>query len=212
MNGPTLQGLLGKGYARAAAHIGSPCNWYRGTLLNPIAVGNLLGNLPATFSLDTAFTSIPKFSSILFRAYVDTTQVQVGDFLVGASTYALIVSGMIPPTALICPQVVSVQRVTQTFTPSGGATQTTITIASGYPANVQLKRDKGFSMPAGFPAQTNTSAPMPEWDIALPIFTDGAIKEGDLITDENGYTYKADAVEFTPYGHMIAGSPYQPDA
>ena len=212
MIGTKLQSLVGKGYARSAAKIGTAHSWYRGGLVSPIAPANLLGSLPATFAPDKAFQTIPKYNSLLFYAFVDTTQVQPGDILVGVSTWVLVASGLIPPAALLCPQTVTIQRAAQAFSPSTGATQGVTTIAQDFPCNIQLKRDKGFSMPVGFPAQTNTSAPMPEWQIYVPRLTDGEINGGDILTDQLGNTYKTDAVQFTPYGYMLAATPYVPEA
>ena len=212
MDGPKLVGLVGKGYARASSKIGTSHSWYRGGLIAPIQAPNLRGTLHATFAPDRAFKQAPKFNTVLMYGFVDTTQVVAGDILVGTHTYVMLQEGLIPPTALLCPQTVGVQRVSQTSSPTEGSYQTTTQIAQGFPANIQIKRDKGFSEPVGFPAASNTSASMPDWTIYIPWLTDGAILNGDLITDENSNTYKADAVQFTPWGYVIAATPYQPDA
>ena len=212
MDGPTLEGLIAKGYQRGAAKIGTTHNWYRGGNITPIAPGNLLGTLPAAFSPDAQFKGIAKQATILWRAFVDTTQVQVGDILVGSSTWVIVDGGLRPPMALACPQTISAARAVQQFSQSAGATQTTTPILATWPCNMQLKRDKGFSEPVGFPAPSNTSAPMPEWTLYLPILADGVIESGDMLTDNNGATYKADAVNFGLYGYVIACTPFEPPA
>lgn len=212
MDGPTLQGLIAKGYQRGAAHIGSPHNWYRGGYISPMSPGNMLGSLTAAFAVDTQFTALAKQQTLLWRAFVDTTQVELGDILAGPQTWAIVDGGMRPPMALLCPQTVSISRAVQQFSVSGGASQTMTPIATSYPCNVQLKRDKGFSEPLGFAAPSNTSAPMPMWMIYLPILTDGVVLPADALTDNDGNVYKVDAVNFGIYGYVLAASPYEPPA
>ena len=107
--------------------------------------------------------------------------------------------------------------VTQT---ADGAVQGITTVINNAPASVQLKRDKGFGAPVGFPAgATNTSAPMPEWMIYLPSNTaiaelgiDG-IRDGDTVSDTTSTrTWRVDAAEYTPIGWSLACTPYIPDA
>ncbi len=212
MDGPKLVGVVGKGYARAGNKIGTAHQWYRGGLITPIQAPNLQGTLQATFAPDRAFKTIPKFNTMLFFGFVNTAQAQPGDILVGSRTYVLLQTGLIPPTALVCPNTLSVQRVAQASSPTEGSYQTVTQIAQSFPGNIQLKRDKGYAAPVGFPGATNTSAPMPEWTIYLPWLMDGAILDGDMITDENSNTYKVDAMQFTPWGYVLGATPYEPNA
>ncbi len=212
MDGPTLQGLIAKGYQRGAAHIGSAHNWYRGPYLNPMTAPYLLGSLPAAFAVDAQFKSLGKQQTIWWRAFVDTTQVQLGDILAGPETWVIVDGGLRPPTALVCPQTISISRAVQQFSQSAGASQTLTPIVTDYPCNIQLKRDKGFSEPLGFAAPSNTSAPMPMWMIYLPILKDGLILPADMLIDDDGNTYKVDAVNYGIYGYEIAATPYEPPA
>ena len=107
---------------------------------------------------------------------------------------------------------ISISRAVQQFSQSAGATQGLTIIAASVPASIQLKRDKGFSAPTGFPAPSNTSAPMPMWMIYLPILTDGVVLPADALTDNDGNVYKVDAVNFGIYGYVLAASPYEPPA
>jgi len=212
MDGVTLQALVAKGYGKAASRIGTPHSWYRGGAITPIQPANLLGTLPAVFSPDAQFKTIAKQATILWRAFVDTSQVQVGDILVGSDIWVMVDGGLRPPMAMLCTDTITVTRAVQSFTTGGGAVQTTTPILTGWPCNMQLKRDKGFSEPVGFPGPSNSSAPMPEWTMYLPLLTDDKVQAGDMFTDDDGNAYKMDAVSYGFLGAVIATTPYQPNA
>lgn len=113
---------------------------------------------------------------------------------------------------LLFPFTVSISRAVETFSPTGGASQTVTVILSGLAASIQLKRDKGYGAPVGFPSGTNTSATMPLWEIFIPNVALGTILEADMVTDQSGLQYKTDAVQWTPLGVMLGCTPYQPTA
>jgi hypothetical protein len=120
--------------------------------------------------------------------------------------------------SFLYPFTVSVRRASGTLTQtSDGAVQSTATILSNAPASIQLKRDKGFSAPAGFQGgATNTSAPMPAWMVYIPLQAASAqagILDGDMVTDAaTNRQFKVDAAEFTPLGWQLGCTPYKPDA
>ena len=111
---------------------------------------------------------------------------------------------------------ISISRAVQQFSQSAGATQGLTIIAASVPASIQLKRDKGFSAPTGFPAPSNTSAPMPMWMIYIPAsagLAQGAVLGADLITDlQSGAQYKVDAASWSMLGWQLACTPYEPTA
>jgi len=117
--------------------------------------------------------------------------------------------------SFLYPFNVSVQRASGTLTQTAdGAVQGTSLVASSLPASIQLKRDKGFSAPAGWQGgATNTSAPMPEWMIYVPASAP-QIMDGDMLTDlaTPSRVWKVDAAEFTPLGWQLACTPYKPNA
>ena len=117
--------------------------------------------------------------------------------------------------SFLYPFNVSVQRASGTLTQTpDGASQGSSVIAASVPASIQLKRDKGFSAPAGFQGgATNTSAPMPAWMIYVPSSVP-QILDGDMITDlaTPSRVWKVDAAEFTPLGWQLACTPYKPNA
>ena len=114
---------------------------------------------------------------------------------------------------------VSIGRVAYTSTSQDGLSQSDTVVLASTPASIQLKRDKGFSSPTGFPAPSNSSASMAAWMIYVQMTatvaalgTDG-IQDGDLITDlASGRQFKADACEYTPLEWQIAATPYKPTA
>lgn len=85
-------------------------------------------------------------------------------------------------------------------------------IASGVACNIYEKRPKGFSKPAGWEVETNTSASMPIYMLSiLGQLPGGAtIKEGDTVADDLGRTFKVSGIE--PHGLGFTGSlePYEP--
>jgi hypothetical protein len=116
--------------------------------------------------------------------------------------------------SFLYPFNVSIQRAGTLTQTSDGAVRGISTIASSVPASIQLKRDKGFSSPAGFQGgATNTSAPMPAWMIYVPASAP-QILDGDMITDlaTPSRQWKVDAAEFTPLGWQLGCTPFKPDA
>lgn len=116
--------------------------------------------------------------------------------------------------SFLYPFNVSVQRAGAITQTADGAMPSTITVASSLPASIQLKRDKGFSAPAGFQGgATNTSASMPAWMVYVPANAP-QIFDGDMLTDlaTPSRVWKVDAAEFTPLGWQLACTPYKPNA
>lgn len=219
MDGATLQSLIYKGNARAAAKIGTTHQQYRPTGLSvaPLDASNLIGTAAASFNIGGAYNGQNKPDQILWQAIVDGAAVQIGDYLVGEHTWAIVgMDQLMPIMAMRCTDTVTIKRNGgTTFSATSGAVQSEATIATNVPCYIQLKRDKGFSAPAGFPAPTNSAAPMPEWLVyiclggVLPV---GAIKDGDLLESSDGQTWKVDAASSSTLIWQLACVPYQPDA
>lgn len=121
--------------------------------------------------------------------------------------------------SFLYPYTVTIKRTGYSSVPGEGLAQSETTVISGASANIELKRDKGFGSPAGFPAPTNTSAPMPEWiisvkmDAAVSALGKNAFQNGDqAIDDVTGRLFKVDAAFYTPLAWQLACTPYKPDA
>ena len=218
MDGMRLQSLLNTGYARAASRIGTPHAWYRAASpFDPLQPINSLGTLPASFNIGGQYINQAKADVWLWQALVDGTQVQIGDYLGGSETWCIVgMQALMPIIALRCTDSISISRagvITQTV---DGAQQSTVSVATNIPAYIQIKRDKGFSAPAGFQGgATNTSAPMPEWLIYVGlggVTPDSFIKDGDMITNEAGNQWKVDAASTSTVIWQLFCTPYKPDA
>lgn len=115
--------------------------------------------------------------------------------------------------SFLYPRTITVQRATQTFSATEGATQALTTILSGVPCMIDVKRPKGNAVPIGFPGKSNTDAPMPYYYITLAagsVPTPGTILDGDLVLDDIGTNYKVEAVWWTPIGATLACEHYRP--
>ncbi len=195
MDGSRLQSLLNTGYARAASHIGTPHAWYRGGMMNPTGPQYQMGTLSAAWSVDAAFKTPPNYQTLLYRAFVDISQAQPGDVLVGTQTFVLLETGpLMPPLGLICTDQLQIERATAGPTPGLQAyidqTASTI-IAQGLPGNVQIKKEVG-TLPTNLPADVSRKT---YWLVSF-YAPNGFVKDGDIITDGEGCRYQVTAANW----------------
>jgi hypothetical protein len=217
MDGNLLQQKLSYGYAKSAQYIGSSYARFEGGPFNPAGpfASGVKASLNAAFSPDASFAKSYDNKTLYVRAFVDTSKVPLGDILQGPEgTFVLVRAGLTPPVALICPQTLSFSRTTQVFTQAEGLHPVTQMYLGTYPCNVTLKRDKGFSEPVGMSAagSSNSSASMPLYDALVPLLFDGVIQAGDTATDNDGATWKVDAVNYGTLGYQLSLTPYTPTA
>lgn len=215
MDGTTLNSRIYNGYAKAASHIGQLQAQYRpASAISPLTAS--IGNLLASFNIGGQYANQAKADVLMWQAILDGSQVQIGDYLVGEHTWAIIgMEPLMPVIALRCTDKVTVSRGSRSFTTADGLSQTETVIAQDLPCYVQLKRDKGFGSPAGFPAPTNTSAPMPAWFVYVclgGVTPAGFFKEGDVVTASSGQKWKIDAASSSTVMWQLACVPYEPNA
>lgn len=197
MNGALLNAKVQLGYAIAASKIGTSYAWYRSnSLINPVVPGNMYGNLNAAFSVDAAFKATPKYDTMLYRAFVDITQVVPGDILVGQFTFVMLEVGpIIPPLGLICTDRITIQRNQNNMAVGlqayGAPTAPLTLIAQGLPANVNLKKETG-SLIAGLPSDVSRKT---YWTASFAA-PEGSVKDGDIITDGEGWRYQVTAANW----------------
>ena len=194
MNGTLLNAKVQKGYAIAGNKVGVPYAWYRSaSLINPVVTANQLGTLNSAFSVDAKFQATPKYETILYRVFTDITQALPGDILVGQFTFVLLEIGpILPPLALICTDRLTIQRNQNNaavgLQPYGAPTAPLTLIAQGLPGNINLKKETG-SLSAGLPSDVSRKT---YWNASFAA-PDGAVKDGDIITDGEGYKYQVTA-------------------
>ena len=215
MIGSQVAALLTKGYARAASHVGMPHQQYRpASAINPLTT--VLATVNASFNIGGSYKSQAKADQTLWQCITDAGTLQVGDFLVGSFTWSVIgMQALMPVLALRCNDSITVSRGTPLFDPTDGLHDTLTVIAQALPVYVQLKRDKGFSEPVGFPAPSNSSAAMPMLDLTLGlggVVPAGFIEAGDMVTLSSGQKFKVDAVTTSTVTMALACTPYEPTA
>ena len=196
MNGTRMAALVARGYAIAASKIGTSYAWYRSaSLINPTATANQLGTLQASFAVDAGFKATPNYQTILYRAFVDTSQVVTRDILVGQYTMVMLETGpLLPPLALICTDMIKIERASTSAAiglQAYGAPTAYTTIALNLPANINIKKESG-TLEANLPADVGRRT---FWEASF-VALDGSIKDGDIITDGEGYRYQVAAASW----------------
>ena len=203
----SIQAKIWRGYAIAAQKLGLSYAHYRPlTAANPISAPNQLAALPASFSPDGGYKKPSGYGKPIWQCLADGSQLLVGDYLAGGSTYFIAaMQPLLPIIAVECNRTVTLFRVAAN--PNAGAqgysgmtAQNEIAYATGFPCSV-LQGTKGEKNDAGLPADTR----LPWWSILIPAAV-GAARYGDLITDDLGNRYVASSVELTDLGYRITAS------
>jgi hypothetical protein len=216
--GALIQQQYYLGLGVAAMNMGTPHVQFRpsgATISDPLNAGNNIGTLSANMNIGGKYPGQTKIGQNYWQAIVDGTKLVEGDYLVGALTWCVVaLDQLMPPIVLQCDNAVTVERVAQAFSATEGAHQGKTTILTNCPCSIALKRDKGFNKPVGFPAASNTDAPMPLYTIF--IYTGNSptagvpIMSGDMLTDLAGKTYKVESEQWSPIGVELSASPYYP--
>ena len=122
----TINSLVGYGLAQAAAALGAPCAWYRCSGAGPaISPATSLGTIQASITADAEYRKVSDYKKPQeWRAYLDITQVQAGDYLVDPSKptdptfFVAAVEDFRMPRLVRCTRVLTVRRPGE---PSPGA-------------------------------------------------------------------------------------------
>lgn len=205
MDGATLQQKVYAGYAKAALRIGTSFNQYRAsTAINPTASGNLVQSLLASANVNWAYDRANKYGNAVYQMLVDGTQTQVGDFLVGSSTYYIAaMQPLLPILAVKCNHTITIKRPTQPVGVGqvgyGGYQDSTATILyQGCPASI-LEGTKGENNSFNLPNDIK----MPWWRVIFPSLGGVNIVTGDIITDETNLQYQVSSAELTELGWRL---------
>jgi len=206
MNGTLAQQKVYAGYAKAAQYMGKDYQLFRPTnALSPINAP--VRTLPAAFSQDANFSKPNEYGNSVWDALVDGNQTQVGDYLVGPSTF--FIAGMqhlLPILCVECNRIINVLRPTQpngvgAVGYGGDVTTTETLMLQGWPASI-LQGTKGEKNPAGLPGDER----LPWWIILLPAWPGVTINTSDVITDDLGRRYIVSSPELTDFGWRIVAS------
>jgi hypothetical protein len=206
MNGTTLQARIYSGYAKAAQRIGLPFDLYRPTgPTNPLNPANKLATLPASFRVDDHYREAQVYGKSMWLAYLDDSQTQPGDYLVGASATYFVAAQkpLLPVLTVACTRTVSVVRIA---VPTGfGALDyggiidgTEVPLMTGWPASV-LQAGKGGRNEVNLPADVQA----PGWTMLLPAWPGVVIEPSDIITDDLGHRHIVSVPELTDLGWRL---------
>lgn len=207
MNADLMAAKVRYGYGKAADLVGRMTNVYRPNgASSPVSPFNCLWGRLARIDTVPYFTLInpQKYNAPLFYAMMDSTDMEVGDYLVQGDTYfAITVPDIGPVEAVICNAVVTVTRTSPTLKagqmPYGASTTATDAIMlQSWPASALLK-NKGERLDTVLPGDTKTSA----WEILLPASVPITLRTSDIIADTNGRRWIVGGAELTFLGWRI---------
>jgi hypothetical protein len=206
-----IQAKVSRGYAIAASKLGLPFSVYRATgPMDPVSRDNLMGSLPAAFSVNGDFTKPPGFKDPSWRAYVDGSQTMPGDYLVeveptqtGQSPrtfYILSQAPLSPISAVMCHNVMSFARPSAPAKDVSGYSQPgpATPILTNWPCSFVIGT-KGERSESGLPRDSRNpwyAATLP--DVGTEIRTD------DVCTDELGHRYLVSAAERSDLGWRLS--------
>ena len=214
MDGATLQSKVYSGYAKAAKRIGLAHDVYRpADPLNPLAAAAKIATLPAHFRVDDRFARPNVYGKALWLAYVDGSQLQVGDYLVRAGLFGPVPAGktlfvaamqaLLPILCVECNRVVSIGRVDApagvgALAYNGDAPGTEASYMAGWPASI-LQGPKGEKNEVGLPGDVR----QPWWVCLLPAWPGLTIEPSDIVTDDLGRRYITSVCELTDLGWRL---------
>jgi hypothetical protein len=211
MNPAQIQQKIYYGYAKAAYKLGATYNLYRSSsLINPIASGNLIGEIQASTNQTWNYMKANKFNNSVWQILIDAQSVsaplnaQVGDYIVGESTYYIMSEQyLMPIQAVKCNATINVIRPNQSSAIGGvgyvGYTEASSTvIAQALPASILLNR-RGEKSQTNLPVENTNCV----WKIYFPYLGSALILDTDQIQDGNGQNYVIVGNELTELGWNI---------
>lgn len=207
MDGTRIQQLVNRGYALSAQRVGLPHNHYRPSGPgNPVAPANMVGVLPAVFSVDNyKFRRADGYGKPDHQALVDGSQLEVGDYLIGPAGTFFIASldALLPIVAIECNAVLTFTRP-GTVMPGFGAiaygrADPSMALMSTWPMSL-LQGTKGEKADDGLPRDSRQP-----WYVGLiPAVTDIEIRTDDEARDERGHRYTVSSSELTDKGWRLS--------
>ncbi|MGJ7529849.1 hypothetical protein [Variovorax sp. GB1P17] len=214
MDAATLQNRIYKGYGKAAVRLGVSYSIAR-PLLAAAPLANVVGSVLASFNAeDWEYVKPNKYGKATWYGLFDGTLTQAGDYLLGPQG-PFFIAGQQLHLSILCvacnrsvgllrpaPPVsgTGVQGYGGTCIADGTAGLGTITngvLSNGWPASILLggRQGHGTELPM---AVSNAG-----WQILLPPSVPIVINASDIIIDDLGRRYIAEAAELTDLGWRI---------
>lgn len=206
MDGARLQSLIYRKQAKGATKAGEIYQVFRATsAMNPMA-SSPIATIPALFGANAAFSTFNNYGTATWYAYLDGTQTQPMDILVGpgGTFFVAAQQHLAPMLAVEAPRMVQVRVPYQ---PSGAgfietyggntAAQETV-VMSGLPASI-LQGTKGEKSDTNLPDDVRN----PWWGILLPAFPGVILDSSHIIQDDLGRRFTISSAEITDLGWRI---------
>lgn len=208
MDGATLQSRIYSGYAKAASRVGYSNLHYRpSSALNPIAVGNKLANIYASFNAqDMKYGKPNKYGNPLWYGLFDGSQTRVGDYLIDPVVGDFFIAAQqqaLPILCVSCNTIVNITRPAQQAAvgalPYGGTTPPTETmLMQQWPCSL-IMFGGGKKDDAILPGDTVSM----NVQVLLPYFSGVTLAMADVITDQLGRRFTIANTELTDLGWRL---------
>jgi len=222
MNPSQIQQKILYGYAKAGIKLGAYFSLYRSsTPINPIASGNLIGNIRMSPSVNWEYNKANTYGNNQFNACIDARRsnspfsARVGDFLIPAVDpdsgvieldnrfFVQSLQFDLPPRVVECNETISIVRPTQTTGVGnlgyvGYTKASSITIVSGMPCAFLLQ-SSGGQADTKLPTDTRVA----NWTIYLPNLGNVFIRNNDIIIDSDNQEFAIYENENTDLGWRL---------
>ena len=213
MDGALLKRKVYAGFEKAAQRVGLPYDVYRPTSVsNPMSVGNKIATLSAAFTIHASnefnFSKPSDYSSPLFHALIDPTNLKVGDYLSNPNDplgpfFVISMEPSKPPLVVQTNRVVTLTSPISSSSSVGLQAYHATTITNGttlmvnWPASVLLK--SGAKKEKQLPSDAGHGA----WRILLPYYRNVLIRPGTIITDDLNNRMVVQIAELQNFGWRI---------
>jgi hypothetical protein len=214
MDAATLQSRIYAGYAKAAARVGYSADPYGGAgATTPIAAGNKLRSLPASFNAeDMGYGKPNKYGKATWFGLFDGSLTQPGDYMVSAQDSMFFIAAQqtaLPILLVSCNRTINVLRPQQqtglgAVGYGGNVDATETSLMTAWPASV-LQGSKGEKGGAALPGDVRD----PWWTVLLPNWPGVTLRSGDIITDDLVRRYVVSSAELTDLGWRLTAMQVQ---
>ena len=199
-----VQSKIYYGYGQAAKRLGTSYSVYRSTTgIDPISPANLIGTILVSPNVEWTYTRANKYSNNVWNLCVDGTNLRVGDYLVGSSTFFIIgMQPLLPIIGVKCDRMITITEPENGLVPGGidysGYTEDRVNVVMRNCPCSFLMGTKGEVSEAKLPM----SMKLPWFYVYVPFFG-GNVKTGNIITDNGNISYMVGGDEKTELGWRL---------